>query len=167
MTPSGTGWVVNGAPNNSTNIDYIGGLWVAADGGRSLDLNGTNGPAGILQQFDTVIGTTYAVRFAMAGNPDGPPTSDDLAAQIAGFPVHFFSFNEAGASRANMNWQYFSFQFTATSTSSQLSFFSTTQSQFYGPALDDVTVSAVPEPATLTLVGLGIAAGLRRRMKRN
>jgi len=64
-----TGWVVTG-----DSVDYIGTYWQAAQGVRSVDLNG-NDPGGIQQTFDTVAGQLYRVNFALAGNPDGRSTS--------------------------------------------------------------------------------------------
>src|SRR5664279_3424060 len=60
-----TGWTVS-TPGN---IDYVGSLWVAANGSRSLDLEGsagtcavpTNCPGGIEQSFATTAGTQYTV----------------------------------------------------------------------------------------------------------
>ena len=68
-SPAITGWEVFG----SNSIDYIGTLWEADEGVRSVDLNGNIGPGGIRQTFDTVAGTAYEVLFAMAGNPAGLP----------------------------------------------------------------------------------------------
>src|SRR5687767_9703560 len=53
-----TGWEVFGS-----SIDYIGSLWEAADGVRSVDLNGNAGPGGIRQTFDTLVNRQYLVEF--------------------------------------------------------------------------------------------------------
>jgi hypothetical protein len=65
-----------------------------------------------------------------------------------------------------MNWEDRSFDFTAgPGTSSTLSILSATPGNF-GPAIDNVRVSSVPEPATLGLLGIGlIGIGLIRRRK--
>lgn len=150
------------------NIDYIGTHWQAADGVRSVDLNGGQ-PGTIGQTFATVVGQQYAVRFAVAGNPDGGPAIKALVA-AAGGTTSNAQFDTTGKTRTNMGWQYFDFLFTATSASTQLSFASQTGAgatcgACYGPALDDVSVNAVPEPVTALLLGAGLIATYHRRRR--
>ena len=153
-----TGWQVVTA-----SVDYIGTFWQAADGNRSVDLNGNQGAAGIRQTFDTETGKTYRVNFSLAGNPDGDPTTKTLNVS-AGASIQGFTFSTIGATHADMNWEPRSFLFTATGTSSTLTFQSTTPGAFYGPAIDNVTVSA-PEPMTLALLGSGmLGVAIRRRV---
>jgi len=52
-------------------IDYVGTYWLASQGNRSLDLNGTPGVGGVAQTFDTVPDQTYHVQFDMAGHFSG------------------------------------------------------------------------------------------------
>jgi choice-of-anchor C domain-containing protein len=152
------GWEVFGGT-----IDYIGTYWQAADGNRSVDLNGNGGPSGIRQTFDTTAGTTYLINFALAGNPDGAPATKTVEVQSGAFSQLFTFTIPAGTTHANMNWQYHSLLFTAASGLSTVSFLSLTDSAFFGPALDNVSVAAVPEPATLSLLALGLAGTIARR----
>lgn len=103
-----TGWEIFGG-----NIDYIGTYWQADEGVRSVDLNGNSGPGGIRQTFDTTAGLSYHVAFAMAGNPDGGPTTRDVLVQTGAFSQVFTFTVVAGTTRANMNWADYSFDFLA------------------------------------------------------
>ena len=88
----GSGWITLGSGNPAITgweifdgtIDYIGTYWQAANGSRSLDLNGNDGPAGIRQTFDTIGGGTYQVSFALAGNPDGAPLTKSVQVTSGG-----------------------------------------------------------------------------------
>src|ERR1700737_2860792 len=96
-----TGWTVS-----LGNIDYIGSLWVAADGSRSLDLEGSAGtcntatancPGGIAQSFATVPGQQYMLTFDLAGNLFNIPVIKTVHVSAAGQSQNF-SFNTAGHS---------------------------------------------------------------------
>jgi choice-of-anchor C domain-containing protein len=170
----GSGWLTLGSGSSAITgweifdgtIDYIGTYWQAADGSRSLDLNGNDGSAGIRQTFDTTGGGSYQVSFALAGNPDGAPLTKSVQV-VSGGVSQLFTFTvPPGTSHADMGWVYHSLLFTAVGGSTTLSFLSDTAGVFYGPAIDDVRVAAVPEPATLSLLAFGLAAGARARRRR-
>lgn len=159
-----TGWTVS-----QGSIDYIGTLWQASNGSRSLDLSGENA-GGIQQTFKTTVGKTYRVTFDLAGNTFTSPTIKDMRVSAGGSSADF-SFDTTGKSNSNMGWLSKSWDFTANSTTTTLEFISLTNS-FAGPALDNVSVIAlsppsIPEPSSvlglLSLGVLGIGSALKRQ----
>ena len=148
------GWTITG-----TSVDIVSGpdTWPAYDGNQSVDIAGTPGPGGIQQTIATTAGDWYLIEFALGDNYQG---SGDKSVD---FKVGNYSENIAGAIGQG-NWLLVSRYVQADSAASLLEF-STTNSGFYGGLVDAVTVTAVPEPATMTVLGLGVAALLRRRRR--
>lgn len=167
-----TGWTVGGA-----GVDYIGSYWQASDGVRSLDLSALSAGS-VSQSFATTIGQAYTVTFDLSGNPDAGPDDKISVVSISGsLPAIQFYTVGAGNSRDNMNWETYSYSFTAFDVVSSLTFASANYTPF-GPALDNVSVTefdggtgaTVPEPASwaLMLIGFGfIGASARSRRKGN
>lgn len=154
-----TGWTVTG-----NSVDYIGTHWNAQDLNKSVDLNG-NGQGGIQQTFDTIAGITYNVSFWLSGNPDGPPVTKTVRVDATGNAFTDYSFNSAAVVRpGSMGWQRYVYSFVASGASTTLSFASRDNTSF-GGALDNVSVNAVPEPATWAMMILGFAliGGFMRR----
>jgi choice-of-anchor C domain-containing protein len=157
-----TGWTVTGG-----NIDYIGTLWTAGNGSRSLDMSGTM--SGTIEQIIAGFtpGQNYHLSFLMAANTQGGPTIKSLQATI-GSASQTFTFDGTGHSDANMGWSQRSMDFTATSSSLALDF-TGLQNNLYGAALDAVAITPVPEPSTMGLLGgaaLVFSLGaVRRRFK--
>jgi len=160
------GWTVA-----SGSIDYIGTYWTAADGSRSIDMNGLT--AGSISQTISglTIGHQYRVGFYIAGNPDAGPDIKTLGV-TASANSDTFTFDISGATHAAMGWVPASFLFTADGSDVLLTFASlvttggTTQNPAaFGPALDNVSISETPIPAALPLflTGLGLMGWLRRR----
>lgn len=155
-----TGWTVGGF-----GVDYIGNYWMASDGVRSIDLSALNAGS-IAQSFTTVIGRAYTVVFDLSGNPDGGTGLRTAVVSIDGSLPSIKTYTVTPAnSRETMNWETYSYDFTAFSNLSTIVFGSAEYSPF-GPALDNVSViesgggagSTVPEPGSwlLMIVGFGL-----------
>ena len=136
----GIGWV--GATGSTINgwyitdyIDYIGGLWTASEGQRSIDMNaGDSGSISCV--LNTEVGRYYEIAFDLAGNFTCPPYNKILQVSAADQIVHY-SFDASGYSYFNMGWQTEVFSFIALETETILKFSSQTPGPC-GAALDNV-----------------------------
>lgn len=156
------GWTVGG-----TSVDWINAYWQAADAdGHSVDLSG-GGPGSVSQVLTGLVSNmVYKVSFYLAGNPDQGGMKY-INVQASGATQIVYSFNNDGSnSKAAMGWVKRTYTFTATGPTATLSFSSLNNSA-YGPALDNVSIAAVPVPAAGLLLGgvLGGLAALRRRKR--
>jgi choice-of-anchor C domain-containing protein len=153
-------WTIGG-----DSVDYVGSFWTASAGDRSIDMSGL-GAGTIEQTFDTDPGQWYKVTFDLAGNSGGSPSVKEMQASIdsgGSFFTESYTFDTTGQSVTDMGWITNELVFNAEGSTSTLRFSSLTGGG-YGPALDNVTVSAVPLPfaSVFMLSGLIGMAGFKR-----
>ena len=133
----------------------------AYHGNNVLELNAHPGNANsafsIFQSFNTNVGQTYNLTFAGSRRE---ANSDESFSLSVGNLVDSI-YNQAWGS-----WNEYSYQFTATSAVSTLTFTSLDGGQdTTGNIFDDVRVSAVSEPGSFALMMLGLAGLAYSRKK--
>lgn len=156
-----TGWTVGGS------IDYIGSYWAAQDGNRSVDLAG-NALGSVSQTIgDLINGQAYRISYWVSKNPDGGDATRTGTISI-GNNSGGFTFSAATPGGAGMIWEQRFFDFVANGTSGTLSFAADASAGCcYGPALDNVSIAAIPEPATwaMMIAGIGLVGATMRRRR--
>jgi choice-of-anchor C domain-containing protein len=145
------GWHVD-----SGGVDLINTYWTSEEGVQSVDMNGTT-PGAISQTVNGLsVGKSYQLSFWLAGNPTGGPTIKTLQTSLGGNVLGTNTFDITGKTYADMGWTEYSYDFTAASASTNLVFQSLSTepctpasgAAACGPALDNVSIQAVPEAAT-------------------
>jgi len=126
----------------SGDVDYIGTYWQSSDGNRSIDMTGDM-PGAIMQNVPTLAGALYTVSFDLSGNPACAPSLKSLNVDTGSTPMNFtYDTAVMGNTTSDMKWVPESFDFSATSAMTPLTFTSLTPG-FCGPALDNVAVTQV------------------------
>ncbi|MBI4306487.1 MAG: choice-of-anchor C family protein, partial [Chloroflexi bacterium] len=128
------GWTVS---NGS--VDVVHERYAQAGSGQQwVDLSGSAVGA-IHQDLTTVPGRSYTLRFAMSGNPEGPPQVKQMDVYWGDTVIGSPTFNTSGHTRQSMGWVYLEYPVTATGASTRLKFLSQSNGA-YGPGVDNVSV---------------------------
>ncbi|MGD0258488.1 MAG: DUF642 domain-containing protein [Verrucomicrobiota bacterium] len=162
-----TGWTVENAA-----LAWIGPtnpyLLTASDGSYFLDLTGyhDNAPYGGVLQAQTITTTIDAVyQLSLDIGTDPAYDTAPVGVQVtAGSTQETFTSTPLNPNQ----WQTFTFDFTATSANTSISFLGVADTNQKYIGLDNVSVVEVPEPGTLTLmVGPGLLVfGAWRRLRK-
>lgn len=171
-----TGWTVVGVDSAVTSGAFVqsGITFRAQDGGQWIDLAGIDSnstASGVTQDVATTPGQAYLLSFHVGSATDGMfffPTTVDLS--IDGGPR--VGYTNPAAPTDRLDWKGFTVSFTATGTTTNLTFFNGGAANNYLNGLDNVSLvpagpAAVPEPASLGLAAAGVAGlvGYARRRR--
>ena len=154
LIPSDFGWSV---PVNNVDIVANGvyGPYLAGGGAYSLDLVGYGSTGEIEQSINTVAGKTYTLSLEYSANNG---VSNPTAAIIVNGAA-------LGSLTGGTTWKQFSTTFTGTGAPMTVAFDETYGANSGGVFLDNISVAAVPEPATwaMLILGLGLTGVMLRR----
>lgn len=161
--PYGLSTVPDGWTVTDGTVDVVGPIsWATlCNGGTGnvcIDLDGSTQNAGILSKsFNLTAGVNYTATFDMAGNQRGG--SDTVTIQFGTASLAFSPLLSTSP------WTTYTLNFTPTSTASYSLTFNNAGGDNIGAVIDNVSITAVPEPETLAmlLAGLGLIGSVVRR----
>jgi uncharacterized protein DUF642/PEP-CTERM motif-containing protein len=172
------GWTVVGPQASivSGSFSQDGISFPAEDGLQWVDLtgDGSNSLEGLQQSVATVPGHTYLLSF-WVGNVNNPGgifgTTSSVDLEINGAPHGTFT-NSCASCTSTQAWQQFTTSFVASGATTMVTFLNEDGPADNSNGLDNVVLTGqaagVPEPATLSLLVLGLAGTFwpRRRATR-
>jgi hypothetical protein len=150
-----SGWLLTG---DTTFASVISDAPVPQSGTYGASFGPFQTTSGISQTLATVAGTTYVLDFWLQAESDplGASAPNSFLATWNGAPV------TSVVNSAAFDYKHLTFNVTATSASTSLAFTFRNDPAFWD--LDNVAVTAVPEPESWALIALGLAAlAVRRR----
>ncbi len=173
-TPDTGSFVTDPSASWSTsNVDFVDngffGSGFAFDGSQVVDLVGIGTSGSLSQSFASVLGKLYSFSFRYTGNVRLTPSAQTVAATITDGSSTILDTGSIAAPDGvgnSSNWQLFSGSFVGTGNPLTVTF-SGTGAGNEGAALDDVQISAAPEPSTwlMMILGFGLVGGALRRRR--
>lgn len=153
-----TGWTVGGREGD-VSVDVVsqsGFGFPAYSGDQMIDLAGTPGPGSLYQDVVTVPSLAYTLTFAASSNG----SSKIMDVYWDGNLLDTFAAPALGT------WDIKTYTVTASGALTQLRFGSDiSNTSNAGPMVDAVSLTPVPEPASIAALGLGAIGFIRKRRK--
>lgn len=151
-----------GAPNIEVQNHVAGSPY---EGNQFVELD-TNANSSMYQDLTTIAGTTYQIHFQYSPRPGVSALSNGI--ELLWDNSLYAMVALSGIGLADTVWTGYDLTALASGPTSRIQFNAFGPSDGLGGYLDNVSVSAVPEPGTLQIFGLGLVilatvAGTRRR----
>lgn len=166
QTFAGAWTVGDGAQSASGtgSVDWIGSYWLPPTGAApldgSVDLDGTSAGA-ISQTITTVPNGKYVLTFFLSGNPDNTSAPIKSLLVNAGTTGGSYTYDTTGNGHTSMNYIPESLMFTATSSSTVISFVSNDAAgSDWGPVVGGISVNpaaTTPEPGFYGALAIGLS----------
>lgn len=133
-----------------TSVDLVNGGQHGAISGVSVDLAGTPGPGSISRSFAAIAGYTYTLTFDLFKNGAGDILTVELGSSTGTFPV------VSSVTSQQMSWVA-GITGTASVKFSSIGSSSGQYTNSFGPVIDNVILTAVPEPGAYAMMLAGLA----------
>ena len=155
------GWTVGGTSVDVLRNTYFNNHTL----GNSIDLLGSPGPGSISQTFNAIMNMRYRLDFDLFPSPRVPMDTNYNLLVTFGTNTKKFDGSSTALLTAPASYHLF---FNATKTAlTTVMFESANVVKSTGPLIDNVSVTAIPEPETyaLMLAGIGFVGFMARRRK--